>query len=202
MSFSIFIITYDSHLSFTGASFTTCNINLDGCRVRLQIWDTAGQERFKCLAPLYYRNANGAILVFDISNYKSFVDMKTWVHELQKNVQESLALILVGNKTDLEEHRAVSREEANTYANSLGSTYFETSVFGNCHIESIFIAAAVEICRLSGLQLSNDDEVLHAEDLEEDCSRVANGFGRVERGFWQRENYAHGESKVVGWCCF
>ena len=178
-----------------GASFRTCNINLDGCRVRLQIWDTAGQERFKCHAPLYYRNANGAILVFDITNYKSFLDMKMWVHELQMNVQETLTLTLVGNKIDLEDVRAVSREEAAAYANSLNAPYFETSVIENNNIESIFIATAVGICRQSGQNLAgggDTDQALDGEDVDDAVGhqKLATGFGRVESGIWQRENYA------------
>lgn len=132
--------------------------------------------------------------------------MKMWVHELQKNVQEILTLTLVGNKTDLEEQRAVSREEATAYANSLSASYFETSVIENCNIESIFIATAVGICRRSGQYLSNssdtDPTVLDAEDIDEGSPQLATGIGRVESGFWQRENYAHGETKIPGWCCF
>lgn len=158
------------------------------------------------MAPLYYRNANGAILVFDITSYKSFEDMKLWVHELQRNVPETMALTVVGNKTDLEEQRAVSREEATAYANSLSASYFETSVIENCNIESIFIATAVGICRLTGLNLPNrgdtDQTVMDAVDIEEDSNQIATGYGSVELGIWQRENYAHGETKIPGWCCF
>lgn len=93
----------------------------------LQVWDTAGQERFKAMAPLYYRNANAALLVFDLTQYNSFVEIKSWVQELQRNVQEPMVLSLVGNKLDLEEKRAVSREEAALYATSIGGNYFETS---------------------------------------------------------------------------
>lgn len=79
------------------------------------------------MAPLYYRNANAALLVFDLTQYNSFNDIKSWVQELQRNVQEPMVLSLVGNKLDLEAKRAVSREEAMLYANSIGGNYFETS---------------------------------------------------------------------------
>lgn len=130
--------------------------------------------------------------------------MKGWIHELQKNIQEALVLTLVGNKTDLEELRAVPREEATAFANSLSATYFETSVILNCNIESIFIAMAVGICRTSGQPLENETDgcLLHAEDIEDTDRQVAIGYGRVESGIWQRENYAHGETKTLGWCCF
>jgi Ras-related protein Rab-21 len=80
------------------------------------------------MAPMYYRNANAALLVFDITYYNSFLEVKSWVQELQRNVQETMFLLVVGNKIDLEEKRAVSREEALVYAQSIGAKYLETSV--------------------------------------------------------------------------
>lgn len=84
--------------------------------------------RFKAMAPMYYRNANAALLVFDVTNHTSFDEVKSWVLELRKNVQEPMFLLLVANKIDLEQHRAVSREEAIVYAQSIGAQFLETSV--------------------------------------------------------------------------
>jgi len=96
--------------------------------VKIQLWDTAGQERFKAMAPMYYRNANAALLVFDVTNHESFEEVKSWISELQRNVQEPMFLLVVGNKTDLDANRAVSREEAFVYAHSIGAKFLETSV--------------------------------------------------------------------------
>jgi Ras-related protein Rab-21 len=85
-------------------------------------------QRFKAMAPLYYRNANAALLVFDVTNHRSFEEVKSWVLELQKNVQEPMYLLLVGNKIDLVEQRTVSHEEAMVYAQSIGAQFVETSV--------------------------------------------------------------------------
>lgn len=112
-----------------GASFFTCKINLNDTKVKMQLWDTAGQERFKAMAPMYYRNANAALLVFDVTNHTSFEEVKSWILELQRNVQEPMFLLLVGNKIDLEEQRAVSREEAVIYSQSIGAKFIESSVF-------------------------------------------------------------------------
>lgn len=95
------------------------------------------------MAPLYYRNANAALLVFDLTQYNSFNDIKSWVQELQRNVQEPMVLSLVGNKLDLEAKRAVSREEAMLYANSIGGNYFETSALHDQVWEGI--ATAVQL---------------------------------------------------------
>lgn len=111
-----------------GASFFTCKINLNNTKVKMQLWDTAGQERFKAMAPMYYRNANAALLVFDVTSSLSFNEVKSWILELQKNVQEPMFLLLVGNKTDLDDQRAVSREEAFMYSQSIGAKFLETSV--------------------------------------------------------------------------
>lgn len=80
------------------------------------------------MAPLYYRNANAALLVYDVTNHSSFEEVKSWILELQKNVQDPMFLLLVANKTDLEEQRAVSREEAFVYSQSIGAKFLETSV--------------------------------------------------------------------------
>lgn len=66
------------------ASFFICKLVMDDVKVKMQVWDTAGQERFRAMAPMYYRNANAALLVFDISAYNTFTEVKVWVKELQK----------------------------------------------------------------------------------------------------------------------
>lgn len=191
-----------------GASFLTCNINIDDIKVRLQIWDTAGQERFRSMAPLYYRNANAALLVFDITSYQTFEDIKTWILELQKNVHEKMVFLLVGNKIDLENERMVPREEASVYANSLGASYFETSAVKDCNIEALFVAVAFGIMKIGGnhVTLANGfSSKMGAVQLAEEfeiMNGLVTGEGRLEEPSWQRDNIAHGETKTLGWCCF
>ncbi|XP_050034375.1 uncharacterized protein [Dermacentor andersoni] len=98
-----------------GASFTTLRVNVGNARVRIQLWDTAGQERFRAMAPLYYRKANAAILAYDITSPSSYEAMKQWVNELRRNVEEAIVLVLVGNKSDLLQHRAVDPAVAEKY---------------------------------------------------------------------------------------
>ncbi|KAJ9583759.1 hypothetical protein L9F63_021896, partial [Diploptera punctata] len=141
---------FSHHISPTiGASFFTCKINVEETRVKLQVWDTAGQERFRSMAPMYYRNANAALLVFDISQYDTFIAVKSWVKELQRNVLESMVLSVVGNKTDLEAERKVSREEALQYATSIGGSYYESSALHDEGIEDIFLSTAMGLIRMS-----------------------------------------------------
>ncbi|ORY98706.1 ras-like GTP-binding protein RYL2 [Syncephalastrum racemosum] len=106
-----------SSTSTIGASFMTKKLTVDDCQVRLQIWDTAGQERFRAMAPMYYRGAHAAILVYDITSEESFTDMNAWVEELKKNMDDDLVIFIVGNKLDLAaDQREVPIEKTEDYA--------------------------------------------------------------------------------------
>ncbi|KDE08940.1 hypothetical protein MVLG_01032 [Microbotryum lychnidis-dioicae p1A1 Lamole] len=98
--------------STIGASFLAKRLVVEGCKVRLQIWDTAGQERFRSMAPLYYRGALAAILVYDITNEKSFLDIRLWMDELRRNMARDLIIHVVGSKLDLTGQRQVKLVDA------------------------------------------------------------------------------------------
>ncbi|KAJ3535415.1 hypothetical protein NMY22_g6494 [Coprinellus aureogranulatus] len=98
--------------STSGAFFVTKKVTVHGVRVRLQLWDTAGQERFRSMAPMYYRGANAALLLYDITNAQSFHDVKGWLEELKKNCSPDLLIFIVGAKADLVDHRAVTQDIA------------------------------------------------------------------------------------------
>ncbi|VDM56372.1 unnamed protein product [Angiostrongylus costaricensis] len=141
------------HPSTIQASFQSKVLVLDGCRVTLNVWDTAGQEKYHALGPIYYRGSQGALLIFDITDQRSFERVKVWIKELQRALGNSTVLMIVGNKSDLARNRTVSMEEAqelvfsgNTlfpemfdrYASSVGAMYEETSAKENVGIESAF----------------------------------------------------------------
>ncbi len=88
----------------------TQTLHVDGDTLKFEIWDTAGQERYHSLAPMYYRGANAAVVVYDITSIESFERAKKWTMELQKQAQPDIVIALVGNKTDLETQRQVSKE--------------------------------------------------------------------------------------------
>ncbi|KAG2190271.1 hypothetical protein INT46_005600 [Mucor plumbeus] len=87
--------------------------------VKLQIWDTAGQERFRSMAPMYYRGASAAILVYDITSEESFIEMISWMEELNKNMPDDLIIHVVGNKIDLESDRKISFSRVLDYCDRL-----------------------------------------------------------------------------------
>ncbi|XP_065187494.1 ras-related protein Rab-21-like [Sycon ciliatum] len=129
----------DKHLTTLQASFLTKRLNVGGKRVTLAIWDTAGQERFHALGPIYYRDSNGALLVYDITDEDSFQKVRNWVKELRKMLGDDISLVIVGNKSDLEKNRHVSKEEAEEYAASVGAKHFSTSAKLNRGIDDVFL---------------------------------------------------------------
>ncbi|WLF79349.1 GTPase Ypt5 [Lodderomyces elongisporus] len=113
----------DMRESTIGAAFLTQSITIPETEttVKFEIWDTAGQERYKSLAPMYYRNANAALCVYDITSSSSFTKAQDWISELRKQAPEGIVIALVGNKTDLEEEREVNQDEVEEYVTGLSN---------------------------------------------------------------------------------
>merc|ERR1712216_977496 len=102
-------------------------IQLDGKTIKLQIWDTAGQERFRTITSSYYRGAHGIIVVYDTTDSETFEHVKTWLHEIDRYASENVNKLLVGNKSDLVQKRAVETEAAKEFAESVNIPFLETS---------------------------------------------------------------------------
>lgn len=151
-----------------GAAFLTQKCTLPYRTIKFEIWDTAGQERFASLAPMYYRNAQSALVVYDLTKPASLIKAKHWVAELQRQASPGIVIALVGNKLDLtnevqsrskdlddeenvdesstpdkdESPPRVSTDEAKTYAEEEGLLFFETSAKLGTNISSVFMAIA------------------------------------------------------------
>jgi len=128
-----------------GAAFLTQTVALDDSTVKFEIWDTAGQERYRSLAPMYYRGAAAAIVVYDITNPDSFTGAKSWVKELQRRGDPNVVIALAGNKADLESRRKVEFEEANSYAEENGILHLETSAKNANNVKSLFVEIAKKL---------------------------------------------------------
>ncbi|WMV14462.1 hypothetical protein MTR67_007847 [Solanum verrucosum] len=124
--------------STIGAAFFSSTVSVNNSTVKFEIWDTAGQERYHSLAPMYYRGAAAAIIVYDITSTDSFVRAKKWVQELQKQGNPNMVMALTGNKADLEDKRKVTAEEARLYAEENGLFFMETSAKTAANVNDIF----------------------------------------------------------------
>ncbi|CAF0774704.1 unnamed protein product [Adineta ricciae] len=103
--------------------------------IHLQLWDTAGQERFRSLTSSFFRDAMGFLLVFDLTSETSFINVRNWITEIQSNAySENVDMVLVGNKSDLNDQRIISKARALEFAAQYQVDYIETSALNNINV--------------------------------------------------------------------
>jgi small GTP-binding protein len=128
-----------------GAAFLTQTVTLDDATVKFEIWDTAGQERYRSLAPMYYRGAAAAVVVYDITNKDSYAGAKSWIKELQRRGDPNVVIALAGNKADNEANRAVDAEEVRAYAQENSIIFMETSAKTALNVRELFVNIATKL---------------------------------------------------------
>ncbi|CAM6103199.1 unnamed protein product [Calypogeia fissa] len=134
---------FDYQESTVGAAFVTQTLAVNETTVKFEIWDTAGQERYHSLAPMYYRGAAAAIVVYDMTNPDSFIRAKKWVNELQRQGSNpNLVIALAGNKADLSRRRKVQPEEGQAYADEYELFFMETSAKTSHNVNELFYEIA------------------------------------------------------------
>jgi len=147
-----------TYISTIGIDFNVKIVALDkDTKVKLQVWDTCGQERFRALTRSYYRNAQAIIIVYDITSRESFEKSKVWIKEVENYVDNSVLVVLVGNKTDLYPNRKIEYFEGHKLAEENGMNFFEVSAKYDNNIETLF--------RFIGETLYEEKKILKQRNL-------------------------------------
>ncbi|XP_030410937.1 ras-related protein Rab-10 isoform X1 [Gopherus evgoodei] len=139
--------------------FKIKTVELQGKKIKLQIWDTAGQERFHTITTSYYRGAMGIMLVYDITNGKSFENISKWLRNIDEHANEDVERMLLGNKCDMEDKRVVLKTKGEQIAREHGIRFFETSAKANINIEKAFLTLAEDILRKTPVKEPNSENV-------------------------------------------
>ena len=129
-----------------GLNYRIKSMTVENNPIKMQIWDTSGEEKFKAIAKNFYRGAHGVLLVYDICQKNSFLDVKSWIEQIIENADnDDIVMILCGNKCDNEKERKISKEEGENLAKNYGIPFFECSAKNNFNINQIFETMAQKI---------------------------------------------------------
>lgn len=120
----------EEYLATVGLDYYSKDEIFNNKTINVKLWDTAGQERYKSLTQSYFKNAEGVIVAYDITNTESFDNLKFWINSIKTNMENKnvfIPVIIIGNKTDMEESREIMIEDAKKFAEENKYKYFETS---------------------------------------------------------------------------
>jgi|688.fasta_scaffold201594_4 Ras-related protein Rab-1A len=135
----------EDFVSTIGLDFRNKILNIDDRQIKLQIWDTAGQEKFRTISSFYYKGAHGIILVYDVTNRNSFKNSQKWLDDILPNCTNSTAILLIGNKSDMDKQREVLYEEGKQLADEYNLMFIETSAKDRINIDLAFRDMAIKI---------------------------------------------------------
>ena len=164
----------DQYASNIGAAFKIKMIYLnENTGAELKIWDTCGSEKFRAVTRQYYQDTHGAIILFDLTEKKTFLSVQNWYNDLKENGPNGTTIFLVGNKSDLVDNRAVTFEEAETFAKSNHLKYLEVSAKTGDNIELVFDKLAYD-CVENSIRGNNQNEVLEVKSRTENKGMINN----------------------------
>jgi len=146
--------------STTGGTFSTKSVVCDnGKTLKFEIWDTAGQERYRALTKMFYKDANAAVLVYDITRKDSFEEIQNyWSNQIKESSPPGIILAVAANKSDLIDHEAVDEEQARKFAEELGAIFVSTTATQIDPVNDLFIQIAKKYTGSNEIKIKDDDE--------------------------------------------
>ena len=175
-----------------GVEFGAKNVSIRDRLYRIQIWDTAGQENFKSITRAYYKNSVCALVVYDITKRSTFENVSSWIEDCRNQSPKTINLILIGNKSDLEDQREVTYDEGKELADQNGIYFYETSAKNGKNVEEVFFNSADEIAR-------KIDENFY--DLENEACGIKEGIVNRKLGSIQQIHSEINNSGKKKGCC-
>ena len=150
----------NNYTSTIGVDFKVVTLKYKNIIIKLHIWDTAGQERFKSMAINYFRTSHGFMFIYDITEKESFENIQNWIDLAFSNSNTVGINFLVGNKSDIENQRQVSKDSAKDFANAKNLIFFETSAKSNENVEKVFEFFTYKLIQYF---LSNKDKYVNTD---------------------------------------
>jgi Ras-related protein Rab-1A len=135
----------ETYISTIGVDFKIKTVEYNGKKIKLQIWDTAGQERFRTITSSYYRGAQGVVIVYDVTDKRSFDNVKLWMQEIERYACSNSLKFLFGNKSDLVKNKMFDFDTANFFAIENNLIFYETSAKSGNNISEAFMKISEEI---------------------------------------------------------
>ena len=169
------------HNPTIGCWYNFVNIEEKEYTKRIELWDTAGQERFHSLAALYYKNAQAALVVYDVTNKNSLNQAQRWIDELNEKANPNILIILAGNKIDLPNDRVISEEQGKNFAQEYGLIFKEVSALQNQNIKELF------------------EEIVQKLPTKEMLDKMNGGEGTSEASSGRKVLSDCEETKYEGW---
>ena len=143
-----------NYMTTTGIDLKASSIELKNKKIKVQLWDTAGQEKYRAITKNLFLKVQGVLVVYDITNENSFTNLKSWVRTIKEECGKQMQMLIIGNKTDLEEQRVISKDTALEYAKEEKVEYMETS----CKNGENIVKAITLLCEkvLENTEIGND----------------------------------------------
>ncbi|XP_034482508.1 ras-related protein Rab-1B-like [Drosophila innubila] len=168
-----------------GIEMMVRDIEISGCKVKLEIWDTAGEERYRSMMSSYYRQVDGIVLVFDLTRRLSYCHVDYWIEEIKKYASSDVSIILVGNKCDAFGDRQVHQQLAVMYADNLNIPYVEASAVSGYNVDRLFSKVSVNVFdqRINHMQLLELESIPRGIHLRDEKTLATNKLTTRLGGF-------------------